>query len=481
MTRTRVAAIVAALCLAALVIAWCGRRPASRTTYGRQLRKSDLTAAQIKYGIAPVPDPSIVYQPAVVLVGGGPEAVRSLSATGLTWTIDAGAPHAGELVEGKIMFLTGRAVGRVLDVRKDGGNLAVTLGPVAITEIIRKCDLQYDPIPIDFSEALRYSVPDLPGRVIPAPGSADARPWRGGEPVVATVAFTADNPVPDVSSLVNFTVAPIGSGDGVGLHASSNGGGMKIEAEALIHLDQPQIVPRLRLDDDANLVEATLTLTGAAGLKMMFKAGTDVGLKANVNGRLQASPDLSIPIGGPLPLAVTVRQQILLKTALGVRNATLSATGDYTFGGSFMVGYLGKQWTLGGPIGFTAKQTLMESAAGISIAASGLDLSHQIKMIFGLGAFGFATGPYFSLNTGVGLFKGSDLGTIQCKEATITVGMSGGIGYLIPKPVTDVINFILGTLRIKYRVDGEGGLSVREPLTIINKTQTLPGCGADKG
>ena len=481
MTRTRVAAVVAVLCLAALVVAWCGRRPASRTTYGRQLKKSDLTAAQIKYGIAPVPDPSIVYQPAVVLVGGGPEAVRSLSATGLTWTIDAGAPHVGDLVEGKIMFLTGRAVGRVLDVRKDGGNLAVTLGPVAITEIIRKCDLRYDPIPIDFSEALEYSVPDLPGRVIPAPGSAEARPWRGGEPALAHVAFTGADPVPNVSNLVNFTVVPVRSSDGVGVRATSNGGGMKLKAEALIHVAAPTLIPRLTLDSDANLVEATLTLTGAAGLRMMFEAGTDVGLKANVKGRLQASPDLSIPIGGPLPLAVTVRQQIILGTAVGVRNATLSATGDYTFGGSFMIGYVGKQWTLGGPIGFTAKQSVLQSAAGISIAASGLDLSHQIKMVFGLGALGFATGPYFSLNTGVGLFKGSDLGTIQCKEATITVGMSGGIGYLIPKPVTDVINFILGTLRIKYRVDGEGGLSVREPLTIINKTQTLPGCGADKG
>ena len=59
--------------------------------------------------------------------------------------------------------------------------------------------------------------------------------------------------------------------------------------------------------------------------------------------------------------------------------------------------------------------------------------------------------------------------------------MAGGIGYLIPKPVTDVINFILGTLRINYRVDGEGGLAVKQPLTIINKTQTLPGCGAGKG
>jgi hypothetical protein len=123
----------------------------------------------------------------------------------------------------------------------------------------------------------------------------------------------------------------------------------------------------------------------------------------------------------------------------------------------------------------------MQSAAGISIGAAGLDLSHQMKIVFGVGALGFAAGPYFELNTGVGLFKGSDLGTIQCKEATIDVSMAGGIGYLIPKPVKDAINFILGALHIRYRIDGEGGISVKEPLKIINTTQTLPGCGAAKG
>jgi hypothetical protein len=37
----------------------------------------------------------------------------------------------------------------------------------------------------------------------------------------------------------------------------------------------------------------------------------------------------------------------------------------------------------------------MQTAAGISIAASGLDFSHQMKVVFGVGAFGLAVGPYF--------------------------------------------------------------------------------------
>ena len=400
------------------MVCWCGRNKPSGLLHVHQLKRSDLTAAQITYGIAPVPDPSVIYQPSVILVGGGPEAVRSLSSTGLTWTIDASAPHADELVEGKIMFLTGRAVGRVLDVRKEGRNLAVTLGPVPITDIIRKCDLQFDPIPIDFREALQYSVPDLPGRVIPARGSAEARPTNDTAPVMRTVAYTtyagstfdpqppADAPQPapqpaepdrpDVSSLVDYTVVPVPSADGVGVRGTSHGGGMNVMAEAFIHVPNPTLKPVLRLDSDNNLVEASLTLTGAAGLTTKFEASTDIGLKANVNGRLQASPDLQIPISALVPFAVTVRQMVILKTALNARNAKISALGDYTFGGSFLIGYRNKQWTVGGPIGFKAQESLLHSAQGMSIAASGLDLSHQMKLVFGLGLLGFATGPYFT-------------------------------------------------------------------------------------
>jgi len=41
------------------------------------LKKSELTPAEIKYGVAPVPDPSITYQPAVVVIGGGADAIRA--------------------------------------------------------------------------------------------------------------------------------------------------------------------------------------------------------------------------------------------------------------------------------------------------------------------------------------------------------------------------------------------------------------------
>src|ERR1700759_5459814 len=121
----------ALLMAATLVLAGCGQHGGQGSKaprpneHARQVKASDMSPAERKYGMAPVPDPSVTYKPDVILVGGGAEAIRDFSANGLIWTIDGSAPHASELAAGKVFFMTGRAVGRVLDVRKDGSNLVI--------------------------------------------------------------------------------------------------------------------------------------------------------------------------------------------------------------------------------------------------------------------------------------------------------------------------------------------------------------------
>jgi len=474
--RTRTLVV---LCVALAVVAGCGRRRANRSGPARQLKKSELSVAEQKYGIAPIPDASVTYQPDVIVVGGGADAIRAQSANGFIWTIDGSAPHAAELVPGKIFFMTGRAVGRVLDVRTDGGNLVVVVGPVDLTEVVREAHISID-MPIDFGEAIAYSSPDLPGRVVSL-----ARNSTAADASVRPVLFltgagdTQAAPVPDVSNLVNFKVGPFVSTSEIGMKVSSDGGGLKVLAQVAVHLAEPRFIARFDITP-AGLGEASIELGGAAGMTWAFQVGTDVGLKANVNGLLQPDTDFSIPVGaiGPLPLTVTVRQRFEIKTGLGVRNSTLAATGEYAFNGSFKVGYFGKKWDVAGPLGFTAKQNMLQTSNGISIGASGLNMAHQMKVIAGIGAHGFAAGPYFSFTSAVGVFKGSDLGMIPCKEATLVVRLSGGVGYQIPKSVTDAINFVLRTLKINHRIQGEGGLSPADPITIINSSSALKGCKA---
>jgi hypothetical protein len=161
---------------------------------------------------------------------------------------------------GKILFMTNRAVGRVLDVRK-GWQSRCHVGPVALTDIIRDCHIHIDAMPIDFAEAIAYAATDLPGRVIAAPGSAALQPIPN-EMVVTPVSFTAQTSptVPDVSNLVHFKVVPTASSKGVGVRATSDGGGLKMSLEAFVRLEQPTVSTALTITE-RNLRQILLTLT----------------------------------------------------------------------------------------------------------------------------------------------------------------------------------------------------------------------------
>ena len=432
-----------------------------------------MSAAEIKYGMAPTPDPAITYQPDVVIVGGGGEKIRSQSANGFIWTIDASAPHASDLAAGKVFFMTNRAVGRVLDVRREGGNLVIVVGPVNLQEVLREAHISIE-TPIDFGEAIPYTASDLPGRV-----DVIARADTDG-PAVVPVVFSQDPaPAPDVSNLVHFQVKPVSNRFGVGLEVGTDAGGLKLYAQATLHVAAPTATAKIDITPAGGFTGASLTLTGGGGLTWKFAAATNVGLSANVNGIIQPDTDFSIPLAaGGFPVALTVRQRLMVDTALGVRNTTLSATADYSFNGAFTIGVVNGKWTVGGPLNFTETQNLMKGTEGLSMGAAGLDLTDEIKVIAGIGAHGFVAGPYFRITPAIGVFKGSSAGMLECKEGTIDVKMSAGVGYVIPKVVTNIINGILRALNIKYRIDGEGSLRAGDVATLYNATTTMKGCKA---
>ncbi len=500
----------------------CGHRTPEGSNAGdargsapHQLKRSDLTAAQRKYGIAPIPDSSVTYQPDVILVGGGPEAIRSQDPNGFVWTIDANAPRAAEVVPGKVFFMTSRAVGRVIDVRRDGGNLVIIAGPVTLTDIVSEAHIQIKEMPIDFDEAIPYTSNGLPGQQVlvqtsapyvpaqaPGPGGlmhatyVSESGWRAypvdgpatgipGIPSVPNVPGVPPVPdVPDVSSALlekHFRLLPDVSTAGVGLKVSADGGGLKVSASTVIKLEKPTLNVTLIIEHAA-IKEATIELKGAAGLAWTFGAGTDVGLKGNVNAILTPDTDFSIPLGGlgPVPLAVTVRQRFLIKTGLGVRNSTLTASGQYTWSGSFKMGYSGGKWGAAGPAGLTATQSMSRTTGGLSMGAEGLDLANQMRLIVGVGAFGFTAGPFVSFTSAVAAFRGSDIGLIACKGATLNIKLSGGVGYFIPGGISRAINFILRSFHIDKKVSTEGGLE-SNTTTLINKTSVVGGCGLDTG
>src|ERR1700730_7863327 len=98
---------------------------------------SESAEAVRQFGYGPQPDRHVRYQPDVMMIEGGANAVRGVSSDGLTWTIDSRARGAHDLKIGQIMFATSRAVGRVAAIQERERDLAVTLVPVSLTEVIR--------------------------------------------------------------------------------------------------------------------------------------------------------------------------------------------------------------------------------------------------------------------------------------------------------------------------------------------------------
>jgi hypothetical protein len=127
----------------------------------------ELTESQRKFGVAPTPDPKVEYQPGIIIMEHGDQAIRSFGSDGLTWTFDASAPHVNEFQMGKIVFATGRACGRIIMLKPQGDTVKVILGPVQLTEIVRSGSFAMD-APLDMDKMIPYVYPDFPQYAGPA-------------------------------------------------------------------------------------------------------------------------------------------------------------------------------------------------------------------------------------------------------------------------------------------------------------------------
>lgn len=304
--------------------------------------------------------------------------------------------------------------------------------------------------------AASFAAPQIPGSKSPAPA-----PSRGA---------------PSLVSIGDFKLTPFCCG-GIGIKIVHDTDAVKVIAYAVLRLQNPKLHFDLKISG-GKVQKAGVTLDGAAGLTMSFEAGSNVGVDGNISKQITLPVDLSIPIVGlPVPVALTLHQSFILKTAFSAKNATLKATGDYGFTGSLFMGYDNGQWTVSAPTTFSIKQSMLDSISGASVGVNGLVLAYQGKAIVGIGAFGFATGPYVGYIASIGVSRGSDLSAMlvpPCRGATLDISMSVGIGYVIPQPVTDAINFILRRLNVS-EIQRSGGPEHRELL--IHKEQYAPdGC-----
>ena len=404
---------------------------------------ADLTAA---YGLPPTTDGSLTYQPDVVIVDGGAQAVRSVSSDGISWTIDADAGRAAELQPGRIMFLTSRAVGRVLAMEREGDELTVTLGPVDLTDVIQDGSLSIrSEMPLD--SLIGLAVPDEPTALdyteTPAEGSRDGSAILtltripdltvGAEP-----RYDAEGPrlpPPTTGSSAELTLGPFSvelsrsSADGgrVGLKASYQKDGVTIGLDFGAVLQNP--VYDVALDiASGRMSSARMRIEGLKQLTVKLDAGTETGLAGNFKARAEVPFEFSIPIAAPIPINLSIRQKFIVETAFSAKNTTMGATGVFGLEGPIGFDYQGGSLTLLTPT-VTEEKPLLDSLQGISVGVNGVVVAYQIKVLAGIGVPLFSAGPFAAMTFSTGLTVGSDLGIVKCRIASLDVVAAGGLGY----------------------------------------------------
>jgi hypothetical protein len=480
MYMRHILALTSAAFFAALVLVMSGcAKSGSSTALSPQLSLSD---AESRYGLSPSRSTDITLQPDVVTIDNGPEAVHNVSADGLTWTFDANAPHAQDVAPGKVLFLTSRAVGRVLGVQRTGNDLSVTLGPIAITDLIKEADITTDQ-PIDLNAMTAYVaqnypeapiagaspqsyLPASPNNVATSVQVLRIDPSGNAFGVPAALAAVPPSPV-DIS---NFNVTPFCCG-GIGLKIERNTGGTIIKALVVIKVSAPSLHFNLKISG-GTVKTSTVQLNGVAGLAVHYEAGDTTGLHGNINTPpIMVPVDISWPINLHPPFAMTLHQSFIVKTAFTSKNSTFLANGDWSFTGSFSMGYDNGSWGVSAPTSFTTNQSLLNSITGVAVGPEAVELSYQAKIIVGVGAFGFVTGPYLGYTSSFGMLQQGAVG-IPCHGADLGIGMNVGIGYSIPQPINKAINAVLHALNLSP-VNGTGGIS--HPLvTLISKKEDFP-------
>ena len=140
----------------------------SEATVLRPVDPHKLSPTELQYGIAPKRTKDVIYQDNVIIMEEGDKAIRSIASDGMTWTFDANAPHVSEFKEGSIVFATSRAVGRILKLQQNGNQINAVLGPVQITDVIKKGFFTMDQS-INMDSMIVYAALHFPSMVDTSP------------------------------------------------------------------------------------------------------------------------------------------------------------------------------------------------------------------------------------------------------------------------------------------------------------------------
>ena len=425
------------------------------------------SGAGLRYGLAPEPDQGTTFQPNVVLVQGGANAVRSVTADGLTWTLDPHAAGVSDLRLGRVMFLTDRGVGKVMAIHNSAKGLEVTVGPVTLTDVIK--DGHYastKPIPISQPVAIdgkgafwnngelqqstgvsNQVTTDVPSALIRRVPTSD--PGGPSRPPAAD-AIVSDI-IKATTGVFDITGGCCSNGAGVTFSDKKNG----LDLEGGVKLAMAKPTGRFHLSIDGGTVkEADLVVGGSLSVNATVHAVTRPGTPLRGwSPPLGTNIQFSVPIDRlfGVPLAMTVTQTL---------NVQVNIPGEAVFNGFGKI-------NLGASVGFTYKDgkftngtsarldtaASLDATNSIAVGISYASFWYEVRFNVGIGYLGFVAGVYLSIGvhitTAVGApiyfneAAGASNPIEACKSVQSELWTDYGVGYTIPKSVVKIVNAFL--------------------------------------
>lgn len=499
--------------------AWLDHPQASPgTTVLTAIDPKTLTKSEVQFGVAPKRSPDVEYQPGVIVMEHGDQAIRAVGGDGMSWTFDANAPQVSDFQEGKIVFATGRAVGRILGLERHGSTVTAILGPVQLTDVIQNGRFIMDQA-VDPDRMITYVAPDYPGMNndsgLTKSASLDAQ--EGEETVVVSridrgrwtptslshtgadgrratyrrrghrwVDALTQLPSPQqtlgaIPSLTaddnNIRLKPVASNSGVGLqYYFVDKTGLSVTASGTITLHTPQIRCVFKILN-GKVDSAGISIAGAAGVHLMLDSHSPNTKFVNMHVRHWVPVDFSIPLGGPIPFALTFATMFDVNSGISAQSTILRAEGEYNFGGKIWAGRAGGRWSLSTPAEPTTVTDLTESLSNISVGINSFAMAFSIRALVGIGAFGFNAGVYAAVRFG-GSILGSPTEAFPCRQATLGVFLDSGIGWQTPGFVAAAINFFLKPVT-GHAIDAVGDITTAAPDTIFTYGRQIPdGCAS---
>lgn len=123
----------------------------------------EVTAPSRSNLLPPLPSPEEAVDPrdhgitlaaGTVVVPGGRGVVVDVTPDGRTFTLARSAAGVDQIREGSVLLVTGMLAGRVEATRSTGDGVAVTLGPVALTDLVEEGRLEFDSTELRPSDAI---------------------------------------------------------------------------------------------------------------------------------------------------------------------------------------------------------------------------------------------------------------------------------------------------------------------------------------